>query len=52
MSALLFNLYYRDRLVKKNVDGEEVRRFMAKLSREETRYVRLEHIKEREEDER
>lgn len=52
MSVLLFNVYYRDRLVKRNVDGEEVRKFMAKLSREETRYVRLEHIKERDDEER
>lgn len=47
-----YNIYYEKRLVKKNVDGEVVRKFMTKLNREERRYVRLEHIKDEEVEER
>ena len=41
-----YNVYFKDRLIKKNVDGEEVRLFMLRLHRDEVQYVRLERIRE------
>lgn len=47
-----YNIYYMNQLVKKNVDGETVRKFMLRLTRDETQYVKLERIREEDEEER
>lgn len=40
------------RLMRKNVDGETVRKFVSSLPFEERKYIELERIKEEERDDR
>ena len=51
-----YNIYLvtkeEKKIMRKNVDGEDVRKFMESLSSLEKRFVELERIKEKEEDER